>query len=824
MELLGSGLKSLSLASADFNNDGFPDLVAGYGAPEGGVLAVHFANAEAFAPRSAASLQGVAMGQFSNPLLASALAIRTEVAPELLAVGDFNRDGNLDILFTAKGSSALHIVYGDGTGKFSGERVVPVAAQITALAVGCLRTSCLSTDVVVGMYGGSGAIVAVYGTASSGISLAPVVYSTAGPVTALAIGQLDGGQYPGLAMVAGGRGYILHGGGGLLNGGGSVEGLSPASGIQDLDLGHFLPDRRHRTQISLLDASGTVTVLTRGPADRRPLTHEELVANRLSGRMSPSGGMLEDEWNDLSDRWVAAQTVATELSPARGDESSGHLWSTSGDLCVAGLRSNRVTVLTRVGGEPTLRAGTTLDATGSVVAVVSMRLSAMGAPGYVMLTDAALEPVAAATTPNVTYQVTGFGDSQTGVCSTPSGSPLTSSCTTLRAAIIASNSHYGQNLIVFVGNGTTTLSVPGLDDAAAVGDLDVTNALTIVGNGPTESIIRAGISLNSGIDKVFSFNPLGSYPGFPVSLTNLGIQFGTNSETDASTGNNEGGAFDFDASAIDGAGSLSVTNCDILQNATTNGDGGAFALFGGGVVTINQTAISGNQANMLGPDPYFGGGVFVGYSAPVAASVTMNNSSVSNNSAWTPNQFTLSQEGGGILSSANTVTLSGVTVSGNLASSHGGGLFGTFSLNRGSVVSANQSAGYGGGVFGVANITSSEIVGNLSLDSGGGLFGEGSGSSISDSRIVGNSAYQGANAVDSDAYTGSAVTATNNWWGSNASPATQVNAGLVTYTPWLVMTFAAPSSVNAGVALRWLPASRPAAMGVRASRSRTALR
>jgi predicted nucleic acid-binding protein len=86
--LSSSDLRPLSLVSGDFNGDGFPDLVAGYGARSGGVVAVYFASAEAFAPRTAASLQGIANGQFPDPFSQKALAIHTDAAKD---VGRANR-------------------------------------------------------------------------------------------------------------------------------------------------------------------------------------------------------------------------------------------------------------------------------------------------------------------------------------------------------------------------------------------------------------------------------------------------------------------------------------------------------------------------------------------------------------------------------------------------------------------------------------------------------------------------------------------------------------------------------------------------------------
>jgi hypothetical protein len=42
--------KPLSLATADFNHDGYPDLVAAFTSGNGGVLTVHMADPAAFAP------------------------------------------------------------------------------------------------------------------------------------------------------------------------------------------------------------------------------------------------------------------------------------------------------------------------------------------------------------------------------------------------------------------------------------------------------------------------------------------------------------------------------------------------------------------------------------------------------------------------------------------------------------------------------------------------------------------------------------------------------------------------------------------------------
>jgi CSLREA domain-containing protein len=79
-----------------------------------------------------------------------------------------------------------------------------------------------------------------------------------------------------------------------------------------------------------------------------------------------------------------------------------------------------------------------------------------------------------------------------GQCRTAAGE-----CT-LRAAIQETNALPGADLVV-VPSGLYTLTIPGTgEDAAATGDLDITDALTLRGAGPQATIVDGG-----GLDCVF---------------------------------------------------------------------------------------------------------------------------------------------------------------------------------------------------------------------------------------------------------------------------------------------------------------------------------
>src|SRR5215212_8591710 len=113
-----------------------------------------------------------------------------------------------------------------------------------------------------------------------------------------------------------------------------------------------------------------------------------------------------------------------------------------------------------------------------------------------------------------TFTVTKTADTNDGACN--------ADCS-LREAIIAANATAGLDVIT-VPAGTYTLTRSGVDNNAANGDLDVPDALTINGAGQGSTIIQAGTSSSTAIDRIFSFNPLGSAAGFAVSLNNLTIR------------------------------------------------------------------------------------------------------------------------------------------------------------------------------------------------------------------------------------------------------------------------------------------------------------
>ncbi len=264
----------------------------------------------------------------------------------------------------------------------------------------------------------------------------------------------------------------------------------------------------------------------------------------------------------------------------------------------------------------------------------------------------------------------------------------------LREAIIAANENPNLNTIIFDAslNGTPIqLTLGGGDDVAAVGDLDITSPVSIVGNGIANTTISAGADIDDlantpGIqDRIFDVTTNGT-----LSLNGLGLT-GGNSGT--------GGAI-----LARNSGALNLTDTRVFGNYTSSG-GGGLSIFLDSVVSIMNSTIEDNRAQGTG------GGIFS------RGQITMTSSTLSGNEAGT--------SGGGIFQNQNGVFNTELsTISGNTATDSGGGIYantpGTVNL-RTTTVSDNM-ANFGAGLFSRATvlIRDSTLSGNQASESGGG--------------------------------------------------------------------------------------------------------
>ena len=336
--------------------------------------------------------------------------------------------------------------------------------------------------------------------------------------------------------------------------------------------------------------------------------------------------------------------------------------------------------------------------------------------GLLALLVALAGPAPAAQAAPIDFQVTKTADTADGVCAID--------CS-LREAIIAANANPGADT-VFLSSGTYTLSIAGAgEDQSAIGELGISESLTISTFSSSATVVTAGADW---ADRIFQIAP-----GASVTIKNLAISGGkpagaigggifnqgmlTLQDSLVSSNSAAGGG------GIASAGTLNLQNSDVSGNSATAGTSGGGVL-SSGALALDGATISGNSAGGLG------GGISASGTATIAASTISANSAAG---------------GGGGISGGTTLTIGESTISGNTAGGGGGGILnhGTLAIGE-STISGNTAGGRGGGVLNqaVLALTNSTISGNTA-SSGGAIANAGS-ATLASATLARNTATGGS--------------------------------------------------------------------------------
>ena len=241
-----------------------------------------------------------------------------------------------------------------------------------------------------------------------------------------------------------------------------------------------------------------------------------------------------------------------------------------------------------------------------------------------------------------TFSVTRTDDPAPGACD--------GDCS-LREAVIAANAAGGPDA-VSIPAGHFRLSVPGTnEDAAATGDLDLTEDVTVTGAGARATVIDA-----NGTDRAFDVPG-----GVSATISDLTMT---------------GASIEEDGGAIENGGTLELLRVTVTGNEvkhTSNYSGGG--IDSNGTLTVRDSTISRNRG-------YNGGGINFG------GTLNVIGSTITGNHAGGPG----SNGDGGAINGGATLTIVDSTIAGNQAfnGNHaGGGLFVTAATLRNTILADN---------------------------------------------------------------------------------------------------------------------------------------
>jgi hypothetical protein len=365
-----------SLASADFDEDGVPDLVGGYGHEGRGIVTLLRGNVDAIYPNAPEAQQRRTSRTFTPaPFLSPARVFSSPAAADFIGAGDFDGDSHLDVVVASGSRASLYLLSGDGQGNLNVTNEIQLPGVVSAMTTGEINRADGLADIVVGVTGKDGARVLMFEGPKGALRTDPEVFPAPATVTALALGQLDSSDEMDLAIGAGAELILVHGRDRKLSldlepqqkpVAAKTEARTFESEILSLVSGDFAEN--DGPGFAVLTRDGQVTIV-------RPRTAGSQGQSQLSvySRQDRTSRINSSSQGSL---------IRAEISSAGGDEL----------LLLDGMQLQFLSYVEK--GNPTF---TNLEASGRLLAALPMRLDSDGLADFVVLQSGKTWPAIATT-------------------------------------------------------------------------------------------------------------------------------------------------------------------------------------------------------------------------------------------------------------------------------------------------------------------------------------------------------------------------------------------------------------------------------------------
>jgi hypothetical protein len=198
------GTRLAALASADFDEDGVPDVASIWTGEAKSVAVVHRGNVEAIFPHWRGPSKAL-------PVLPDPVLVLVDSPLDLLAAGDFDADGHFDLGAAASGGSVLFLFCGDGKGHFAAPRIMSMAGSIADLRSADLNQPDGLADLVLSLRTPTGGEVAVLESPRGAFFAEPELFPLPSTPTDLRTGDLDQDGFVDIAATIADRVVVVRG-------------------------------------------------------------------------------------------------------------------------------------------------------------------------------------------------------------------------------------------------------------------------------------------------------------------------------------------------------------------------------------------------------------------------------------------------------------------------------------------------------------------------------------------------------------------------------------------------------------------------------------
>jgi hypothetical protein len=196
-EVMDPGSTPTAIATGDFDKDGWTDIAAAFHTPRGCALGIYVTDSSRVIDPS------TTWDYRLSPFHPQVRLTRCPSTPDLLATGDFDADGSLDVVAASRGGTTLNFFAGDKRGGLDSGHELSLEGAVTALISADVNLNDGLADVIVGITNSGGSRLLVFEGPHGAVNAVPEAFPMPDSISDVEAAYLDEHWAVDLAVAAG---------------------------------------------------------------------------------------------------------------------------------------------------------------------------------------------------------------------------------------------------------------------------------------------------------------------------------------------------------------------------------------------------------------------------------------------------------------------------------------------------------------------------------------------------------------------------------------------------------------------------------------------